>query len=289
MAAEYFNVNHMGLRPHVALWQTTRFQLDVSQPLVMGILNVTPDSFSDASSHHSLDATISRAKKMVDEGADIVDVGGESSRPGAQALTAEEEWSRVGPVIQELVKWDIPLSIDTYHPESMKRALDIGVDIVNDIWALRQDGALQAVAPSSCGICLMHMQGEPSTMQLNPLSQGVMVVLNEFFTSQLSRTDAMGIHRSRVVIDPGIGFGKTVSQNFEILQRQSNLLALGATLMVGWSNKSSLGLVSGLPVERRLVPSISAAILAVERGARVLRVHAVAETVAALSVWKAGR
>ena len=278
---------NMGPRPHVALWRTTRFELDVSHPLVMGIVNVTPDSFSDGGLHASSASAISHAETLVEEGAHILDVGGESTRPGAASLSADEEWQRIGPVLKQLVKWHIPLSVDTYHPQTMQRALDLGVDIVNDIWAFRQTGAMKAVAASRCGLCMMHMHGEPATMQLQPMVGNVMDELSAFFQRQLALIDECGIDQSRVVLDPGIGFGKSVDQNFEILRRQPQLLDLGSPLLVGWSNKSSLGAVSGLPIGQRLVPSVVAGVLAVERGARILRVHAVAQTVAALSVWKA--
>lgn len=286
MAVSESKIN-MGLRPHVALWRTTRFDLDVSHPLVMGIVNVTPDSFSDGGLLASSAGAISHAETLVEEGAHILDVGGESTRPGATSLSADEEWQRIGPVLKQVVKWDIPVSVDTYHPQTMQKALDLGVDIMNDVWAFRQKGALEAVASSRCGLCMMHMHGEPATMQLHPMVGNVMDELSVFFQTQLALIDEAGIDQSRVVLDPGIGFGKTVEQNFEILRKQSQLLYFGQPLMVGWSNKSSLGAVSGLPVDQRLVPSVVAAVLAVERGARILRVHAVAKTVAALSVWKA--
>lgn len=286
MAASESKIN-MGLRPHVALWRTTRFDLDVSHPLVMGIVNVTPDSFSDGGLLASSAGAISHAETLVEEGAHILDVGGESTRPGATSLSADEEWQRIGPVLKQVVKWDIPVSVDTYHPQTMQKALDLGVDIVNDVWAFRQKGALEAVASSRCGLCMMHMHGEPATMQLHPMVGNVMDELSVFFQTQLALIDEVGIDQSRVVLDPGIGFGKTVEQNFEIMRKQSHLLHFGQPLMVGWSNKSSLGAVSGLTVDQRLVPSVVAAVLAVERGARILRVHAVAKTVAALSVWKA--
>jgi dihydropteroate synthase len=286
MAVSESKIN-MGLRPHVALWRTTRFDLDVSHPLVMGIVNVTPDSFSDGGLLASSAGAISHAETLVEEGAHILDVGGESTRPGATSLSADEEWQRIGPVLKQVVKWDIPVSVDTYHPQTMQKALDLGVDIMNDVWAFRQKGALEAVASSRCGLCMMHMHGEPATMQLHPMVGNVMDELSVFFQTQLALIDEAGIDQSRVVLDPGIGFGKTVEQNFEILRKQSQLLHFGQPLMVGWSNKSSLGAVSGLPVDQRLVPSVVAAVLAVERGARILRVHAVAKTVAALSVWKA--
>jgi dihydropteroate synthase len=286
MAVSESKIN-MGLRPHVALWRTTRFDLDVSHPLVMGIVNVTPDSFSDGGLLASSAGAISHAETLVEEGAHILDVGGESTRPGATTLSADEEWQRIGPVLKQVVKWGIPVSVDTYHPQTMKKALDLGVDIVNDVWAFRQKGALEAVASSRCGLCMMHMHGEPATMQLHPMVGNVIDEMSGFFQTQLALIDQVGIDQSRVVLDPGIGFGKTVEQNFEILRNQSQLLHFGQPLMVGWSNKSSLGAVSGLPVDQRLVPSVVAAVLAVERGARILRVHAVAKTVAALSVWKA--
>jgi dihydropteroate synthase len=253
----------------------------------MGIVNVTPDSFSDGGHHASSDGAIFHAEKLVEEGAHILDIGGESTRPGAKSLNADEEWQRLEPVLKQVMKWDMPVSVDSYHPETMQKALDLGVDIVNDVWAFRQTNALQAVASSRCGLCMMHMHGEPATMQLNPMAGNVMDELNVFFQRQLALMDEAGIDQSRVVLDPGIGFGKSVAQNFEILRKQSQLLHLGRPIMVGWSNKSSLGTVSGLALDQRLVPSVVAAVIAVERGARILRVHAVAQTVAALSVWKA--
>jgi dihydropteroate synthase len=278
---------NMGLRPHVALWRTTRFELDLTYPLVMGIVNVTPDSFSDGGHYANSVAAISHAETLVEEGAHILDLGAESTRPGATSLNADQEWQRLEPVLKQVMKWDIPVSVDTYHPQTMQKALDLGVDIINDVWAFRQTGALQAVASSGCGMCVMHMHGEPETMQLHPMTGSVMDELNVFFQRQLALIDEAGIDQCRVVLDPGIGFGKSVDQNFEILRKQSVLLHLRRPIMVGWSNKSSLGAVSGLPVDQRLVPSVVAAVLAVEREARILRVHAVAQTVAALSVWKA--
>jgi len=283
------DTHNMGLRPHVALWRTTRFELDLSQPRVMGILNLTPDSFSNTGQLATDTQAIAQAEKMVDAGAFILDVGGESTRPGAAALTHEQEWHRISGVLKQLIKWNVPLSVDTYHPQTMAKALDLGVDIINDVWALRQAGSIEAVAASQCGICLMHMHGEPQTMQLNPMSGDVLDSVQTFFYQLLALTDKAGIQRNRLVIDPGIGFGKSVIQNFELLRKQKQLLDLEIPLMVGWSNKSSLGLVSGLPLEDRLAPSLAAAVLALERGAKILRVHAVAETMAALSVWQADK
>jgi len=280
------DTHNMGLRPHVALWRTTRFELDLSEPRVMGILNLTPDSFSDGGQLGSSAQAIRCAEKMVDAGVHILDVGGESTRPGSRALTHEDEWGRISGVLKQLIKWNIPLSVDTYHSQTMVKALEMGVDIINDVWALRQPGSLEAVATTQCGLCLMHMHGEPHSMQLNPMLCDVMDSVQTFFDQQLAVMDKAGIYRNRLVIDPGIGFGKTVPQNFEILSKQEQLLKLEVPLLVGWSNKSSLGAVSGLPVDQRLAPSLAAAVLAVERGAKILRVHAVAETVAALSVCK---
>ena len=277
----------MGLRPHCGFWQTTRFQLSVQNPLVMGIVNVTPDSFSNEAGSMDTKQTIQYAERLKRAGADILDIGGESSRPGAKALTHEQEWQRIAPVIQELVRWNVPISVDTYHPQTMQRALDAGVDIINDIWALRQPGALQLVATYACGLCLMHMHGEPSSMQLAPMVGDPLIQVDEFFKQQLHIAEEHHIALNRLVLDPGIGFGKTVEQNFALLQRQQELLSLQLPLLVGWSRKSSLGAVTGLAVADRLLPSIAAAVLAVERGASVVRVHDVAETVSALAVWRA--
>ena len=278
--------NNMGHLPHVRFWQTTRFRLSLTYPLVMGIVNVTPDSFSKQQDHVSTSEVIAHAQQLLHEGADILDVGGESTRPGAQALTHQQEWQRIAPVLQELLRWNKPISLDTYHPENMQKALDWGVDIINDVWALRQPKALQTVALYPCGICMMHMHAEPSTMQLNPMQEDVLAALSVFFQTQLQLTDGIGIVRDRIVLDPGIGFGKSVSQNFLILKCQPHLLQFELPLMVGWSRKSSLGHVTGLDVSQRLVPSIAAAVLAMERGASILRVHDVAQTVAARAVWQ---
>jgi dihydropteroate synthase len=276
----------MGLRPHCGFWQTSRYRLSLEKPLVMGIVNVTPDSFSAEPATLSVSHAIHLAERLKLEGADILDIGGESTRPGAVALTHEQEWQRIQPVIQELVRWNVPISVDTYHPQTMQRALDAGVDIINDIWALRQPGALQVVAAYPCGVCLMHMHGEPSTMQLTPMTGDPVVQVNEFFKQRLSIVAEGNISSDRLVLDPGIGFGKSVEQNFALLQRQHELLRLQLPLLVGWSRKSSLGAVTGLGVNDRLVPSIAAAVLAFERGATVVRVHDVADTVAALAVWQ---
>jgi dihydropteroate synthase len=269
-------------------WQTSRFQIDLSRPKVMGIVNVTPDSFSDGGQHDTTHAAIAHAQRLVEEGADILDIGGESTRPGAPAVSLDDELARVLPVVQELVRWHVPVSVDTYKPAVMRAVLDAGADIVNDIWGLRQPGALQVVADhASCGVCVMHMHGEPTTMQLMPMAGESVAPVKAFLAAQVRELTQRGVQASRIALDPGVGFGKTVAQNFELLARQSELLALGHPWLVGWSRKSSLGAVTGCAVEDRLVPSVAAALLSVERGAHVVRVHDVAATVSALKVWQA--
>ena len=281
--------NTMGLRPHSGFWQTTRFKLQLHKPLVMGIVNVTPDSFSVGHSELIIQRVIAEAQTLMREGADILDIGGESTRPGATALSHDEEWKRIHPVLQELLTWNLPVSVDTYHPETMHKALDMGVDIFNDIWALRRPGALQAVAAHHCGVCLMHMHGEPATMQLSPMSGDPVMQAGEFFKLRIQAAIDHGIEPQRLVLDPGIGFGKTVKQNFILLQRQQELMQHGLPLLLGWSRKSSLGAVTGREAGDRLVPSVVAAVLAADQGAAVLRVHDVADTVAALAVWQTAR
>ena len=281
---------HMGLRPHASFWQTTRFRLDLSQPLVMGIVNVTPDSFSDGGQHADGPAAIAHAERLVRDGADLLDIGGESSRPGAAAVDAGTEWARIQGVVQAAVRWNLPISIDTCKPEVMRAALDAGADIINDIWALRWPGAAQVVAEhGQCGVCLMHMHAEPATMQVNPMQGPAFEPVRDFLQHQAKRLQALRVNAARIVLDPGIGFGKTVAQNFELLARQSELLTLGHAVLAGWSRKSSLGAVlaeGGEPPapEQRVAASVAAALLAVERGARVVRVHDVRETVQALAV-----
>ena len=277
----------MGLRPHVPFWQTTRFQLDLARPLVMGIVNVTPDSFSDGGQHDQAASALAHAERLLKEGADVLDIGGESSRPGAPALSKEEEWLRIAPVLTECLRWQVPISLDTYKPATMRRALDLGVDIINDIWGLRQPGAVAAVAASACGVCVMHMHGEPQTMQLQPLQGDAVQAVRAFLQERVSVLAAAGVATERIALDPGVGFGKTVEQNFSLLAQQATLQFPAHPWLVGWSRKSSLGAVTGLDLSQRLIPSVAAAVLAVERGAHIVRVHDVAETVATLAVWQA--
>jgi dihydropteroate synthase len=266
-------------------WQTSRYSIDLSRPKVMGIVNVTPDSFSDGGRYASTRAALAHCEKLLVEGAHILDIGGESSRPGTPPVPLEEELARVLPVLRDAVTLGVPISVDTYKPEVMQQVLDLGADIINDIWALRRAGAAELVAAHpNCGICLMHMHGEPRTMQRAPMEGDAVPQVAAFLEEASRRLLDAGVDRSRIVWDAGIGFGKTVEQNFALLARQSELLAGGYPLLAGWSRKSSLGHVTGLPVNERLAPSIAAAVLAVERGAHIVRVHDVKETLAALKV-----
>jgi len=270
-------------------WQTSRFDIDLSQPKIMGIVNVTPDSFSDGGQHAGTRAALMHCEQLLKDGAHILDIGGESTRPGSPAVPLDEELARVLPVVREAVKLGVPLSVDTYKPEVMRAVLDEGADIINDIWALRQGDALRLVASHPrCGVCLMHMHRDPQTMQVAPMQGDVVPLVSEFLRVRVSALRALNVAAERIVLDPGIGFGKTVEQNFSLLARQQELLVEGYPLLAGWSRKSSLGAVTGreLPAER-VSASVAAALLAVERGARVVRVHDVCETVDALAVWQA--
>jgi len=271
----------------MAQWQTTRFLLDLQRPLIMGIVNNTPDSFSDGGKHRDLDA-VRHAEKLVKEGADILDIGGESTRPGSPAVPEDEEIRRVLPIVKEAVKLGAAISVDTYKPRVMQAVLDLGADIINDVWGLRQPGAQDVVAAHPrCGVCIMHMHQTPQNMHLDHMQGDAVAQVCDFLRDASQALMARGVSRERIVWDYGIGFGKSVAQNFALLARQTELLALDFPLLAGWSRKGSLGQVSGLPVEQRMVPSVTAALLAVERGARIVRVHDVADTKAALSVWQA--
>jgi len=276
-------------RAPATVWQAGRFAIDLAQPRVMGIVNVTPDSFSDGGAHASTEAALRHCEQLLKDGADILDIGGESTRPGSPAVPLDAELARVLPVVREAIKLDVPLSVDTYKPEVMRAVLDLGADIVNDVWALRQPGAREAVAAHpSCGVCLMHMHRDPQTMQTAPMQGDVVPEVLSFWAEQVARLRALKVDASRITLDPGIGFGKTVAQNFALLARQRELLGAGYPLLLGWSRKSSIGTVSGIPAAaERLVPSVTAAVLAVDRGAAIVRVHDVRDTVAAIAVWRA--
>jgi dihydropteroate synthase len=270
------------------LWQTQRFAIDLAQPRVMGIVNVTPDSFSGGGRHADPAAACRHCDALVAEGADILDIGGESTRPGARAPDVDEELARVLPVVRHAVTLGVPVSVDTSRPEVMAAALALGADIVNDVRALRRTGALEVLAAHPrAGLCLMHMQGEPGTMQATPVYGDVVAEVALFLAERLAAVRAAGIADDRVALDPGIGFGKSPAHNLALLSRQRELLALGRPLLVGWSRKSTLGVLTGRPVGDRLAASIAAALAAVQRGAAVVRVHDVAATVDALRVWRA--
>ena len=281
------------------IWQTSRFQIDLSRPRVMGIVNATPDSFSDGGAYYSQDDNFSgvfaHCEKLIREGAEILDIGGESTRPGASPVPLRQELARVLPIVRHAVTLGVPVSVDTYKPEVMRAVLELGADIINDIWALRQPGAMQAVAAHpGCGVCLMHMHREPQTMQVTPMKGDVVAQVLAFLQDAARRLQAAGVEESRIVLDAGVGFGKTVQQNFALLARQRELLAAGYPLLAAWSRKSSLAGVCGGQADelldaagQRMVPSVAAALLAVERGARIVRVHDVRETVQALKVWTA--
>jgi dihydropteroate synthase len=267
-------------------WQTARFRIDLTRPRVMGIVNVTPDSFSDGGRFADASSAIAHCDQLLREGADILDIGGESTRPGAHTPTADEELARVLPVLRHAVTLGVPVSVDTSQPSVMQAALDLGADIVNDVRALQRAGALQVVtAHGSAGVCLMHMQGEPGSMQAAPRYDDPVFEVAAFLTHRRDAALVAGIGFDRIVLDPGIGFGKTATHNLALLARQSELISLGSPLLIGWSRKSTLGHVTGREVGERLPASLAAALMAVERGARVVRVHDVAATVDALKVW----
>jgi dihydropteroate synthase len=272
----------------MAIWQTARFRIDLSRPRVMGIVNVTPDSFFDGGRHLATDAARTHCDRLVREGADILDIGGESTRPGARAPSEREEIDRVLPVLEHACSLNVPVSVDTSSPALMRAALAAHADIVNDVRALRRPGAVEAVAAhDSCGVCLMHMLGEdPAAMQQAPAYDDVVAAVGSFLQERLRTLQGAGVDAQRVVLDPGIGFGKTPEHNWQLMQRQSELGRLGRPLLVGWSRKSTLGLLIGREPSERLAASVAAALAAVQRGAHIVRVHDVAATVDALAVWR---
>ena len=268
-------------------WQTSRFSIDLTQPRVMGIVNVTPDSFYDGGLHADTRAACAHCDALLEQGAHLLDIGGESTRPGATAPTLSEELARVLPVLRHAVTLGLPVSVDTSRPQVMQAALDIGVDIVNDVRALQRPGALQCLAGHPlAGVCLMHLGGEPGSMQKAPQYGDVVREVFDFLHGRLAAATGAGIAKERIVVDPGIGFGKTAAHNLALLCRQHELLRLGPPLLVGWSRKSTLGVITGRVVGDRLAASVAAALASVQRGAVVLRVHDVAATVDALKVWR---
>jgi dihydropteroate synthase len=259
--------------------------LDLSRPRVMGVLNVTPDSFSDGGDFLSPDAAVRQAERMLEEGADVIDIGGESTRPGAPPVPAAEEIARVVPVIAAVFKRvPIPVSVDTSKPEVMRAAVDAGAGLINDVRALRLPGALETVAACGVPVCLMHMQGEPGTMQQAPAYADVVAEVAAFLAARVDACVAAGTARGRILVDPGFGFGKTLAHNLALLAGLQAVGRLGLPVLVGLSRKSVIGALTGRAVGERLAGSLAAAVLAVERGARLVRVHDVAATVDALRV-----
>ena len=259
----------------------------LDRPLVAGVVNVTPDSFSDGGHYLEPGAAIAHARRLVEEGADLLDIGAESSRPGAESVSAERELSRLMPVLDGLRGCPIPISVDTVKAEVMRAAIGAGAAMINDISALRSPGALETLAASDAGVCLMHMQGEPRTMQREPRYGDVVAEVRSFLEARVAAVEARGIARERIVIDPGFGFGKTVEHNFELLRHLDRFAEMGLPVMAGWSRKSTLGAVTGRGAAERLAASIAAALLAVQHGATIVRVHDVAATRDALAVLAA--
>lgn len=265
-----------------------RFEFDLERPLVMGIVNVTPDSFSDGGQHDDTDSAVAHARRLIDEGAQILDLGGESTRPGADSVSVADELDRLLPVVEALRDCGVPLSIDTFKPEVMRATLDAGADMINDIYGFRQPGAIEAVSKSRCGLCVMHMKGEPRTMQAAPPEYTDLIgEIGLFLGARAQKLRAAWIDPRRIVLDPGFGFGKTADQNFQLLRRLSSLRSTGYPLLIGLSRKNMIGQATGRPVGDRLPGSIAAALACVARGASIVRVHDVAATVDALKVWQA--
>lgn len=264
-----------------------RFELPLNRPLVMGVVNVTPDSFSDGGRFFDPKAAVAHARELAEEGADILDIGGESTRPGAAPVSEQEELDRVLPVLQAIKDLDKPASVDTRRPAVMREVIRAGAAMINDIQALAQPGAVEAVAASDCAVCLMHMQGQPATMQHAPHYDDVVAEVMDFLRKRIAACEASGIGRQRIVADPGFGFGKTLTHNLTLLRHLSAFSALGVPLLAGWSRKSSLQKITGRPVGERLAGSLALALLALQGGARMLRVHDVKETRDVVAVWDA--
>jgi dihydropteroate synthase len=271
----------------VTLLRCGAHTLDLTRPRVMGILNVTPDSFSDGGRFVDREHALDHARRMLAEGADLVDVGGESTRPQASPVPSAEELRRVVPIVGALASEGALVSIDTMKPEVMREAVDAGAAMINDVRALQEPGALEAAASRRAAVCLMHMQGTPRTMQASPHYEDVVAEVREFLRDRAKACEGAGIGRERIVVDPGFGFGKTPAHNFRLLRELATIVGLGYPVLVGLSRKSSLGAVTGRPPGERAVASVAAALAAVARGARLVRAHDVRETVDALAVWNA--
>jgi dihydropteroate synthase len=273
--------------PSCSLLRCGKFKLSLDRPLIMGIVNVTPDSFSDGGLFAAAKSAIAHARLLIEEGADIIDIGGESTRPGAQAVSVGEERGRVLPVLEALNECGVPLSIDTSKPELMRDAIRAGAAMINDVNALRAPGALQIAAGSDAAVCFMHMQGTPQTMQVDPRYDDVVNEVKSFLTARVEAAQAAGIPRERIVVDPGFGFGKTKEHNLELFRKLDNFAELGVPVLVGLSRKSVLGKLTGRETADRVHASIASALLAVSKGAVIVRVHDVAATRDALAVYNA--
>lgn len=267
--------------------QAGAFSFHLDRPLIMGIVNVTPDSFSDGGHHQNLQQALSHALHLVEQGADILDVGGESTRPGAAAVPVDEEFLRVLPLVEILVKRGLAVSVDTRKPRVMQEAINSGAAMINDVMALREPGAIEAVADSAVAVCLMHMRGEPHTMQSDPVYQDVVREVREFLSGRIAACTQAGIAINRLVIDPGFGFGKTLEHNLALLKHLTRLTDLQVPVLAGMSRKSMLGALTGKPVDQREYAGVAAHLAAVHRGASILRVHDVAAMKDALAVWQA--
>jgi len=264
-----------------------RHVLDLARPRIMGILNVTPNSFSDGGRYFNAPRALEHARRMIDDGADLVDIGGESTRPGAQPVDEAEELARVIPLVTALVAEGVPVSVDTRKPAVMRAALAAGASMINDVCGLTAPGAIEAVAAADAGVCLMHMQGDPRTMQQAPSYADVVAEVRAFLVARAAACELAGIARDRIVLDPGFGFGKTLAHNLALLAGLPALAATGYPVLAGLSRKASLGEITGRAVDERLAASLAAALAAVARGAILLRVHDVRETRDALAVWLA--
>lgn len=264
-----------------------KFTLALNRPLIMGIVNITPDSFSDGGRFLARDRAIEHARKLLEDGADILDLGGESTRPGAAPASLAEELDRVMPVLEAMVAAGIPVSVDTQKPEVMRAAVGVGAAMINDVNALQADGALQVCAASTVAVCLMHKRGTPDTMQINPTYRDVVQEVGQFLAARAASCVAAGIAKDRIVVDPGFGFGKNLEHNLALLRDLASLVALGYPVLAGYSRKSSLGAITGRPVDERLAASLAAALIAAQNGATILRVHDVRETVDAMEVLAA--
>lgn len=267
--------------------QCGKYSLPLDRPLVMGVVNITPDSFSDGGRYLRPDAAAAHARRLIDEGADLLDIGGESTRPGAAAVSLDEERRRVLPVLEALLPADIPLSVDTQKPELMREAAAAGAAMINDVNGFEAAGALQALAGSSCALCIMHKQGQPQTMQQAPQYRDVVAEVDAYLRVRIAAAETAGIARSRLVVDPGFGFGKTLAHNLSLLRRLDRLTAAGVPVLAGLSRKSMIGALTGREVGDRVYGSVAAALIAAQRGASILRVHDVAATRDALALWNA--